>query len=245
MLLRHRCTAAPTTCCTTHSQRWELKSHSLTTHTILHSGKQQFVRTQSCSSVKYLRIQRMTCSTLKACQKLDMKQVFRSCSTTPCQHRTEFARSSGVQTSSFTLQQSSLVVTAPQLLVQSSTAASSTSPLAAVSLTSPSQTPVTTALHTGQRLVQVRTSSRHACKCCATLECRQARSMRGTSCRALKPCRFVWIDTGQTPTKSLRSCRSKALLSPSTTPDCPAAHGMSVRRSTSAARASAPLLLWN
>ncbi len=201
--------AVPTTCCTTRSPRWESKSRSLKTHTTLISGRQPFVRTRSCSSVKFLRTPRTTCSTLKAYRRLHTQVAFRSCSTTPCQLLTAFVRWSGAQTSWCTPQPSSLVVTAHQLPVPLSTAASSTSQQVVVSPTSPSQTPATTVLRIGQRLAQVRTSSRHACKCCATSACRQALSTHGASCKVLKHSHCVWIATGRTLQRLLSSCRSK------------------------------------
>ena len=73
------------------------------------------------------------------------------------------------------------------------------------SRTSPNQILRTTALLIGQHLVQVHTSSRHACKCCATWAWQQRQTMRSTSCKDLKHCRCAWNATGRTHKKLVSS----------------------------------------
>ena len=207
-LLRQACTAAPTTCSTTRCQSLELKSRSLKTQTISISGVQQPSQTPKRSTAKSWRTRATTCLTSKASARLHTKLACHSLLTTLCQPRISFVQSSGVQTSWCIHSPSSSAVTERQSVEQSSTAEHSTSAKTTSSLTSPNQILHTTASHIGQRLAQVRTSSRHACKCCATWEWQQRQTTRSTSCKVLKHCRSVWIVTGPTHKKLASSLPS-------------------------------------
>ena len=102
--------------------------------------------------------------------------------------------------------------------------------------TSHNLTRVITAWHIGQPWVLVLTSSRHACKCCATWVWRQHLTTHLIFCKVLKRCLCEWIVTGQMHNELANIWRSTRRLKKCFMQVCRRASGMSVLSGTVAAR---------